>query len=267
MVATQNSANDVPRRALVALEKLGEKQTLENLGVALEELQEMLLGNVAFPDEVVDRLARLESIWDTGKTTASVTAGVQEKIPEASRSEAAAAEAPLLPERDGTGNAGARSRMFDQLKADLYGARLIATRNLKDLRLRDDEILTNQIVIYEIELTIIMDFQDTVPVPGLGWTKLQMHEEAQRRTRELRATHSALQRYDRGMKGIMRRWAHGKRQTPREMLNEMLSEADALHRAGESERAESPEALLHRVLEPAGLDADVVRKLLVGSPG
>lgn len=264
MVEKRRGPVDLIRIGLEALESLGEAQTVEALGVGVEELRQMLLEEVAIPDEVAESLLRLESILSQGRATAAVSEEPGDGITEASRSEATAIEAQLLPAvEESGGELGAL--MYDRLKADLYAARLIATRNLKDLRLRDDEILANQIVIYEIELTIIDDFGDSVPVPGMGWTKLQMHEESKKRIRELRATHAALRKYDRGMKGILRRWVNGRRQTPREMLNEMLTEADVLHRAGRSERSESPQELLQRVLEPAGLDADAVRAMLVGS--
>lgn len=264
MVEQRRNPSDLISIGLEALECLGEKQTLEALGVGVDDLCAMLLEEIAISPEVERSLLRLESILAQGRTTSAVVETPEQSMANVSRSEATAQEAELLPlTKDARDQQG--SVMYDRLKADLYAARLIATRNLKDLRLRDDEILANQIVIYEIELTIIDDFGDSVPAPGMGWTKIQMHEESKKRIRELRATHAALQKYDRGMKGTLRRWVNGRRQTPREMLNDMLTEADVMRRAGDSERMESPQDLLRRVLEPAGLDADAVQKLLVGS--
>ena len=254
---------DYCRLGLNLLERLGPEQVTSALDVTPEELRLMILGEMEFPEVVQQGLVRMDSILSSGRKAVRLNRRVPDEIADASVPDPTDEQLDVLPDPVGaSGGFGGTGAVMDRLKADLYAARLIATRNLMDLRLRDDEILTNQLVALEIELTIILHFGDSVPSPGMNWTDVQCHEEAEKRLRRLRWVNTALTKYDRGIRGLFRRVVRGKRRSPREMLNDMMMEADALHRLGASELSESREDVLRKVLEPAGLDAEMVRNVL-----
>lgn len=255
---------DFCRLGLNMLERLGPEQLTNALDISSEELSRMLLGDLEFPEEVKQGLLRMDGVLSSGRQAVRLSRDVPDEIDDASVPSPTKEDLDVLPEPvvGTSGGYGGAEVVMDRLKADLYAARLMATRNLMDLRLRDDEILTNQLVVLEIELTIILHFGDSVPTPGMNWTDVQCHEEAEKRLRRLRWVNSALNKYDRGIRGMFRRFVGGKRRSPREMLNDMMVEADTLHRLGSGEVVESREEVLRKVLEPAGLDADRVVSLL-----
>ena len=264
MVTTRDPAADVDfcRLGLSLLERLGPEQVTSALDVSAEHLSLMLLGNMEFPDEVKQGLARMDNVLSSGNQAVRLRRDIPDEIEEASVPDPTDDQLEVLPDPIvPSGGFGGVGGVMERLKADLYAARLMATRNLMDLRLKDDEILTNQLIVLEIELTIILHFGDSVPSPGLSWTDLQCNEEAEKRLRRLRWVNTALAKYDRGIRGIFRRFVGKKRRSPREMLNDMMVEADDLHRFGSAEVMESREDLLRRVLEPAGLDAGRVQSL------
>ena len=259
----QGAGVDFCRLGLNLLERLGVEQLTGALDVSSEQLGLMLLGEVEFPDEVMRGMVRMDNILSSGKKAVRLNRPVPEEIEDASVPNPTEEELEMLPDPIAVGSGfGGSSAVMDRLKADLYAARLIATRNLMDLRLRDDEILANQLITLEIELTIILHFGDSVPSPGMSWTDVQCHEEAEKRLRRLRWVHTALAKHDRGIRGLFRRVIHGRRRSPREMLNDMMVEADVIHRMGTNELSESREDVLRKALAQAGLDADLVRGVL-----
>ena len=188
VTATEPGAEvDLSRLALNIVEQLGPEQVTGSLDITRDELRQMLLGEMEFTEEVKAGLIRLDGIIDSGKRAVRLnrksTAGV---IEEASVPEVTQEQKELMPEIPGSSEGfGGSDRVMDHLKADLYAARVMATRNLMDLRLKDDEILTNQLLVLEIELTIVLHFDDSVPTPGLNWTPVQASEETEKRLRPL----------------------------------------------------------------------------------
>ena len=155
---------------------------------------------------------------------------------------------------------------LDELKADLYRVRMMALRQRVGLALREDEKLANHLFVLQIELTLIVEFHESVPEPGMGWNAVTLDEEADKRFRRRDRLQAELAKYTTGVRGMFRRISGRKPLTLDELMQSLMRDAHLIHQAGVGE-TESTEEALARLLGPSGFDAEGVRELLRQNSG
>ena len=249
------------------LDRLGVDRVVRDLQVSPDDLADMLSGSAPVPPESLDRVRRVHEILGGGVETAGGLIPENERLGATAPIEEDHVSPELAPPvyeprvpRSEDGLSGARQALED-LKADLFRVRMMAVRQQVGVGLRDDEKLASKLFVIQIELTLIVEFRETVPVPGLGWTALQFDEEAERRFRRRDRLQAALSKYNAGFRGLVRRLTGRRPQSVDEMMQAMLQEAEDIHRVGDLEN-EQTDAVLTRLLGPSGLDADGVRELV-----
>lgn len=272
--------------------RLGVGPLLDHFGFDSEdELQRMLDGRIPIP---MDRLQRLQGVLSDGAAISNVAP----QRPFSARVVVRAAPSfsdeeldllatppptvvPPVPEEpasapaasNGSAPSGVKSArssqpqsVIESLKSDLYRARMAALRQQVDLSLREDERLRSQLLVVQIELTLIMQFRESVPEPGMGWTSIQLDDEREKRSRRQRRLQAELDRYNRGLRGFVRRFSSRKPETVSSLLERMIREADTLHAVAEAEES-TPRELLDLFLHPAGLDSEVLSEIVTEHAG
>lgn len=249
---------------LELIKRVGLKEVTDVLEVSTAELHGMLMGQTEFPQDAVVNINRLLGVLDAGRQTVGIGDGLRsDALTDTDAPQPTEGEMALVPDpvvRRKPVQSGSKG-VVDQLMDDLYRTRLMALRGQVDLTLREDERISRQLLVVQIELTLILHFEESVPEPGLGWSALKRTEESEKRLRRQRHLSAQLKQYNKGLVGLVRRVIGRRSQTPRELMTEMMQEADRLHTVGEKEM-ETSRDLLERVLQPTGLDPDLVREVM-----
>lgn len=265
MTTTADTAHgELAATVLELIRRVGLKEVTDILEVSTTELHGMLMGQTQFPEDAVVNINRLVGVLDAGRQTVGIGDGLRtDALTDTVEMEPTEEEIAMVPDavvrRESAASGG--KGVVNQLMDDLYRTRLMALRHQVDLTLREDERISRQLLVVQIELTLILYFEESVPEPGLGWTALKRNEESEKRLRRQRHLSAELERYNKGFVGLVRRVIGRRSQTPRELMAEMMEEADRLHSVGEKE-AETSRDLLERVLQPTGLDPDMVREVM-----
>ena len=248
------------------LRRLGPEAVVRDLGVTPAELSQMVRGLVDVPLEVLERVDRVYDVLASGARTVGVDPDQSVRLESTEPVPPVDVPAELRPppyEPRGSALNGSDVALgaLDHLKADLFRVRMMAVRQQVGIGLREDEKLASKLFVLQIELTLIVEFSESVPVPGLGWTALELEEEAEKRFRRRDRLQAALAKYNTGFRGMVRRLAGRRPQTVDEIMQSMIHDSELIHKAGALER-ESSEAALARLLGPSGLDVEGVRELL-----
>ena len=245
--------------------RLGTDRVLKDLGVTPGQLRDMMLGDSPFPVELVDRIRRVQAVIQNSLADVGISSSepAAERLQATAPVDTEAVDDRLLPgayqPRDPAGP-NARNAL-DELKADLYRVRMMALRQRVGLALREDEKLANHLFVLQIELTLIVEFHESVPEPGMGWNAVMLDEEADKRFRRRDRLQAELARYTTGVRGMFRRISGRKPLTLDELMQSLMRDAHVIHQAGAVEK-ESTEDALARLLGPTGFDAEGVRELL-----
>ena len=245
------------------VQRLGAERVIRDLGVTPGELAEMMMGDLVFPIDTVDRIRRVQSVIRNGVHDLGLDEGPSQRLEATAPVDSSVIQEDLLPdEYQPRQPAGPQARdALDQLKADLYRVRMMALRQRVGLALREDEKLANHLFVLQIELTLILEFGESVPEPGMGWNPVTLDEEADKRFRRRDRLQAELAKYTTGVRGMFRRISGRRPLTLDELMQSLMRDAHLIHQAGEIE-AESTEQALARLLGPSGFDADGVRELL-----
>ena len=251
---------ELSNRLLELIRRIGLKEVLGVLEVSADELRDMLMGQVEFPDHAIVNINRLDGVLDAGRQTVGIGAELREDaLSDTEAPEVSDDEISMVPDAVVRSEpAPTAGGVVSQLMGDLYRTRMMALRQQVDLTLREDERISRQLLVCQIELTLILHFEETVPEPGMGWSAVKRNEEAETRLRRQRHLDAELKRYNKGFGGLVRRVIGRRPQTSRELMNEMMAEAAQVHGIGAGE-TENSRDLLERVLQPTGLDPALVR--------
>ena len=263
-ITAETEQGVVATKVMDLIRRVGLQEVTDVLEVSRAELHQMLMGVTDFPPDAVANVNRLVTVLEAGRETVGIGTELRDDaLVQTDAPEVTPEQLELVPDtvlRREPAPAGSRG-VVNQLMDDLYRTRVMALRHQMDLTLRREERISRQLLVVQIELTLILYFEESVPEPGLGWSAVKRSEESEKRLRRQRRLAAELDSYNRGFKGLMRKIVGRRPQTPRELMAEMKEEADLLHGVGEGE-LENSRQLLERVLQPTGLDPDMVRDML-----
>ena len=260
----ETEQGEVASKVMDLIRLVGLKEVTDVLEVSRKEIHAMLMCEIDFPADAVANVDRLMTVLDAGRQTVGIGDELREDaLTETDAPEVTPEQLELVPDavlRREPAPVGSRG-VVNQLMDDLYRTRMMALRHQMDLTLRREERISRQLLVVQIELTLILYFEESVPEPGLGWSAVKLSEESEKRLRRQRRLAAELDSYQRGFKGLMRKLVGRRPQTPRELMAEMKEEADLLHGVGDGE-SENSRQLLERVLQPTGLNPDMVRDIV-----
>ena len=253
--------------------RVGAAGVVNDLGISGESLANMLSGEETVPPEAIQRVMRTYSILQDGLDTVGGVDEGQPRLEKVIPPDQSAVPSDLRPPdyeprrtaatsiSSGSQPAGAPMDALDLLKSDLFRVRMMAVRQQVGVGLSEDDILASKLFVLQIELTLIVEFGESVPVPGLGWTPVELEREAESRFRRRDRLQAAIAKRSRGFGGMLRRMSGQKPPTVDQIMHKMLDEAKLIHDASAA-AAESTDEALNRLLAPAGLDAADVREIL-----
>ena len=194
---------------------LGLARTAERLEVSPEDVRDFIIGEMELSPEVLERVEDIMQTIGLAVERAGVGEGegeLGEGPLMAPEPEEGAEDLKLvtmrMPVLNGTGVEQATrgdGLLNRSLLESLYEQRLTSLRLLRDVTVSRSERMQYQLLNIEIELQIIWDMEETLPVPGASWNAERRDGEIHKRLNDKWRLEEQLRRSDGGLKGLVRR--------------------------------------------------------------
>ena len=203
----------------------GEGPTAERLGITPEELRRVMIGEAELDDEAVaaalaaaavinDAMEQVGLLVEEDSDITEPPLAIPDEDDELQFAKFRVPE--LVGGREPVASNGTRGQ---ERLANLYDQRLAGLRCQRDLTLSDDEVLEFKIFVQRVELQIIWDMEESLPVAGMGWGPEKRDAEGRRRLNEMQRLHRQRNTDKGGLRGLVRRFM-GKHQERRQVVEE-----------------------------------------------
>ena len=120
------------------------------------------------------------------------------------------------------------SEMMERRRRSLWSARSLALMTQFRLGMTEEEQVAAVGFLTQVELVLIMGFDETVPDPGVSWDAEKRSREIERRLARLRWVEEKQREEYGGWKGVWRAVVGRKKVSGKELFQKMLDEADGM---------------------------------------
>ena len=120
------------------------------------------------------------------------------------------------------------SEMMERRRRSLWSARSLALMTQFRLGMTEEEQVAAVGFLTQVELVLIMGFDETVPDPGVTWDAEKRSREIERRLARLRWVEEKQREEYGGWKGVWRAVVGRKKVSGKELFQKMLDEADGM---------------------------------------
>ena len=120
------------------------------------------------------------------------------------------------------------SEMMERRRRSLWSARSLALMTQFRLGMTEEEQVAAVGFLTQVELVLIMGFDESVPDPGVSWDVEKRSREIERRLARLRWVEEKQREEFGGWKGVWRAVVGRKKVSGKELFQKMLDEADGM---------------------------------------
>ena len=201
-------------------------QVAETLGICEDDLELMLVGDLGWPQRAFEVVAEVNNVISLFAGEDSVvdppavsTDATLEDWRETAQAKAAD-QASVLAAAEGMTQS---QSLVNRAKSELYRYLEVIARRQFDVNLDESQALTLLSYRLELELSIIMYYRDTVPLPGMNWDAVRRMHEADERAGRLTMVRDNQRRSERFFSKVRR--LMGRHDVGEEMVRAVAREA------------------------------------------